>query len=568
MTGNQDIAHVSDQEIAGAALRLGDTFRSERDYVSAEECYRRALTAGSPSRYALVALGVVLGCQERVEEAIACYRDALMLEPDALDARMNLADALFHIGQYNEARALYSGVMASHPDHGSAAAAILVCDMLTCSWSTMDDHAVARMHLQKLSPLHTLMLSASPPEQLFFAQKHARENGMNRAEGISGPAMAPAGGAIRVGYLSADFHEHATAALISELFELHDRSQFEIIGISCGRDDGSAARQRLIAAFDEFIDISDMDDAVAALWIETMRIDILVDLKGYTSGTRSSLLSLRPAPITVSYLGFPGTMGCDAVDYILADSIVLPFADQQYYSEKIVHLPGCYQVNDSKMEISSSTMSRVGQGLPEQGIVFCCLNAHHKITAPVFETWMRLLKAVQGSVLWLYVSNPEAQQNLRLTAEALGVEPSRIIFAPPLSHAEHVARYRLADIFLDTTPYNAHTTASDALRMGVPLVTLRGTTFASRVAASLLAAIGVPELVGETLVEYEAIALRLATNPTALMAMREKIKHGVIHGSLFDTPRFARHIEAAYKEMYRLALAGEVPRHFAVESSI
>ena len=319
---------------------------------------------------------------------------------------------------------------------------------------------------------------------------------------------------VRIAYLSADFHQHATAYLMAELFERHDRSRFEIIGVSLGRDDNSEMRKRLVAAFDQFHDVRAKNDEEVAKLLHDLQVDIAIDLKGYTRDARPGILAYRPAPIQASYLGFPGTMGAEFIDYIIADKTVAPFEHQPFYTEKIVHLPDCYQVNDSKRKIAERTPTRQEAGLPEQGFVFCCFNNNWKITPDVFGVWMRLLHAVEGSVLWLFGDNESAERNLRVEAQARGIDPSRLVFAGRLPLEEHLARHRLADLFLDTLPCNAHTTASDALWAGLPVLTREGTAFAGRVAASLLYAVGLPELVTHSIEDYEALALRLARDPS------------------------------------------------------
>jgi predicted O-linked N-acetylglucosamine transferase (SPINDLY family) len=358
---------------------------------------------------------------------------------------------------------------------------------------------------------------------------------------------------ITLGYLSADFQEHATAHLISELFELHDRSRFRVLGYSYGADDGGAARRRIRESFDEFIDLEDAAHADAAARIRADGVDILVDLKGYTTAARPEIMALRPAPIQVSYLGYPGTMGMRAIDYILVDRFVAPADQQEHFTETLVHLPECYLVNDRRRPIAQAH-SRAEYGLPESGFVFCCFNSPHKITPAIFDIWMRLLERVPGSVLWLLEASPAAMANLRREAEArLQGGSERLRFAPSLANAEHLARFAVADLFLDTLPYNAHTLTSDALWGGCPVLTLSGETFASRVAGSILHAAGLPELVTSTLEEYEATALRLAGDRAELVRLRARIERNRMDAPLFDTPRFARDLEAAFEWMIQKA---------------
>ncbi|HMH18234.1 MAG TPA: hypothetical protein VK572_08810, partial [Burkholderiales bacterium] len=373
---------------------------------------------------------------------------------------------------------------------------------------------------------------------------------------------------IRVAYLSSDFHEHATAQLAAGLFELHDRSRFETIGVSFSPDDGSEMRKRVSGSFGRFSDVRAMSDAEVAHLLRELEVDIAVDLKGYTKGSRPGILAHRSAPIQVSYLGYPGTMGAGFIDYILADEFILPPQHQGFYTEKAVYLPGSYQVNDSKKRIAERAPTRAEAGLPQEGFVFCCFNISYKIQPPMFDIWMRLLCLAPGSVLWLLRDNALAEENLRKEARARGVEPHRLVFASRMKLDEHLARHRLADLFLDTLPYNAHTTASDALWAGLPVLTCAGGAFAGRVAGSLLHAVGLPELVTQSLEEYEALALTLASEPPRLGEIRRKLERNRATAPLFDTDRFRRHLESAYTTMWDIWQRGEQPRAFAVDPAI
>jgi len=358
------------------------------------------------------------------------------------------------------------------------------------------------------------------------------------------------GGKIRLGYLSADFHQHATAYLIAEVFERHDRARFEVAAYSYGPDDRSGMRARLKGAFDRFLDIRPLAHGEAARQIHEAGIDILVDLKGYTTHARTEILAYRPAPIQVNYLGYPGTMGAEFMDYIIADPFLVPEDRQPFYSEALAYLPDCYQSNDTKREISEQVPSRAECGLPERGFVFCCFNNTYKITPAFFDIWMRLLHAVPGSVLWLLEANAAAKTNLRREAAARGIDPERLIFAPRQHLPEHLARHRHADLFLDTLPCNAHTTASDALWASLPLLTCAGETFAGRVAGSLLQACGMPELITTSPEAYEAIALKLASEPSRVAVLRRRLEQQRLSAALFDIARFTRNLEAAYIRMW------------------
>ena len=369
---------------------------------------------------------------------------------------------------------------------------------------------------------------------------------------------------LRIAYLSADFRSHPVASLMAELFEQHDRSRFEIIGVSFGVDDGSEMRKRLVAAFDEFHDVRRKSDKEVAKFLNDTHVDIAV-IWTAIRGSRPGIFAHRPAPIQVSYLGFPATMGADFIDYIIADAMVLPVEQQPYYTEKVVYLPDCYQVNDTKRKIAERTPTRQEMGLPEHAFVFCCFNNNWKITPAIFDVWMRLLHQVEGSVLWLLGDNEGAERNLRNEAQRRGIDPSRLVFAGRLPPAEHLARHRLADLFLDTLPYNAHTTASDALWVGLPVLTCKGEAFAGRVAASLLHAVGIPELITSNLEDYQTLALKLARDPALLAEIKAKLVRNRDTCPLFNTERFARHIEAAYTTMWETWQRGEVPKSFSVE---
>jgi len=369
---------------------------------------------------------------------------------------------------------------------------------------------------------------------------------------------------IRVGYFSADFHNHATGHLMAELFELHNKSQFKLVCFSFGPIVNDKMRQRLEKSFDQFIEVGRKSDVEIAKLSRDLNIDIAVDLKGFTKDARTGIFALRAAPIQVNYLGYPGTMGADYIDYIIADKTLISPESQSCYSEKIVYLPNSYQVNDRKRAISASQFTRQELGLPENGFVFCCFNNNFKILPVTFDGWMRILKAVEGSVLWLLQDNSWAVKNLKKEAQKQGVNAERLVFADRVPPSEHLARHRRADLFLDTFPCNAHTTASDALWTGLPVLTLMGRSFASRVAASLLKAVGLPELITSTQDAYEALAIELAKNPQKLADIKLKLTNNRLTTPLFDTPLFTKNIEAAYLEMYERYQAGLELGHISI----
>ena len=369
---------------------------------------------------------------------------------------------------------------------------------------------------------------------------------------------------IRVGYLSSDFHRHPTAYLTAEIFELHDRDRFEVFLFSYGPDDGSAMRQRLKAGCEHFIDIAALLDETAAQRIYDEQIHILVDLKGYTANDRPRIAAHRPAPIQVNWLGFPGSMGADWIDYLIADPCVIPQEHDVDYAEKVVRLPHCYQPNDRKRPSGSVRQSRSAHGLSATDFVFCCFNQSYKIEPSLFAVWMRLLKSVDNSVLWLLDETQGSKTNLLKEAVRHGISPERIVFAPGRPLAEHLARYDLADVVLDTFPVTSHTTGSDTLWAGCPMITLMGETFASRVAASLLRNVGLGQLIASSFAEYEALALDLARDRPRLEALRRHLRTHRDTAPLFDSPRFTRGLEAAYRRMWAQFAEGNAPQAFDV----
>jgi protein O-GlcNAc transferase len=505
---------------------------------------------------------------KRYDEAIASYDKAISLKQDYAEAFSNRGNALHELNRFDEAIASYNKALEIKPNDGYALGGAADCVLRVCDWT---QRAIRADELKRnvaegksiIYPFVFLWYGSDAVLQLKCAQSY-----------ITGQIpIAPRplwdgriwrNDRIRVAYLSADFCHHPTAFLTAELFELHDRSRFEVLGISFGTDDKSSMRSRLINACDRFHDVQFKDDRYVAELLHALQVDVAIDLKGHTREAREGILGYRPAPIQVNYLGYPGTMGADFIDYVIADKIVLPFDQQPYYTEKIVHLPECYQVNDSQRRIGSRTPSRQETGLPEDGFVFCCFNNNYKIIAPIFDVWMRLLRTVNGSVLWLLRDNESAEKNIRREAARRAIDPERLIFADRIPLEQHLARHRVADLFLDTLPCNAHTTASDALWTGLPVLTSRGNSFAGRVAASLLNAVGLPELVTHNLDDYEALALRLAKDRSLLAGIRAKLVRNRETCALFDSKRSTRHLEAAYVTMWNIWQRGERPQSFSV----
>lgn len=505
----------------------------------------------------------------RADAALGSFDEAIRLRADYANAHSNRGLTLEQLQRPVDAVESYGRAVALRPDDGFLYGTWLHARMRLCDWDGIDT-AVAGL-LARIEQ----GLPATPPFAVLAITDSAAVQ--RRAAEIAVAARHPArldlppaglrseGGRIRIGYFSADYHEHATAYLMAELFERHDRERFELVAFSFGPDRQDAMRRRLVASFDRFIDVRDKSDTEVALLSRSLGIDIAVDLKGFTQGHRLGIFACRAAPVQVSYLGYPGTLGARYMDYLVADEVVVPVAHAQYYAEKIAWLPGSYQVNDRQRVIADRSFSRVELGLPADGFVFCCFNNNFKITPATFDAWMRILARVEGSVLWLLEDNPVAADNLRRAASARGMDADRLVFARRMPLAEHLARHRAADLFLDTLPCNAHTTASDALWAGLPVLTCPGQALASRVAASLLAATDLSDLIAATPAEYEALAIDLASDPERLGRMRARLEHNRLTSALFDTPRFARHLEAAYTRMVERCRAGLAPGHIRVE---
>ncbi|MFC5354980.1 tetratricopeptide repeat protein [Azospirillum himalayense] len=554
---------------APAPCNQGVLLRALGRREAAEAALRRAVALDPTLVPGWLNLGAVVQGLGRETAAAGCYRNALALRPDLAEAHANLGLAVKEDGRVVDSLPAFERALAlGLPDAGGVLAQLVQQMRHLGRWDGLAERSTQLTALvrgggtRQVHPWIFLGEGAGPAAELDCARRYADW----RTQGIAAmPVRRAAGphGRLRVGYLSADYHEHATAALIAELIERHDRNRVEVIGYSYGPDDGGPMRRRLTAAFDGFVNLAALSHAEAAARIRADRVDILVDLKGYTQHARPEIAAHRPAPVQVQWLGYPGTMGAGFIDYVIGDPLVTPFDHQPFYAERIVQLPLCYQPNDRSRPIGPPP-SRAACGLPERGMVFCCFNAAYKITPALFDLWCRLLRAVPDGVLWLLDSHPESSANLRREAARRGVVEDRLVFAPRRPPAEHLARYRLADLFLDTTPVGAHTTASDALWAGLPVLTVPGEGFASRVGASLLRAAGLPELAVRSLADYEATALRLAGDPDGLAKLKARLAAERGRAPLFDTDRFARALERAYATMWDIHTVGKPPRPFFV----
>jgi len=503
------------------------------------------------------------------DEAIKCYEIAKNIDPDYVDTYHNMAAVFVDLKRPDEALACYQRAAQIVPAFGFMTGAMIHTKLNLSDWKNFNvdlDHLETTIAARKEASIPFAMLGLNDRPDIHLQASRIWSSKYEAAPPIVlESTVKNTQGKIRIGYYSADFHNHATAYLIAELIEAHNKEKFETFGFSFGPHSEDEMRMRLSSAFDHFIDVTGMSDDEVVSQSRNLNIDIAVDLKGYTSGARDLLFARRCAPIQVNYLGYPGTLGTEYHDYLIADRTVINDESREFFTEKIVYLPHSYQVNDSRRKISTRTPSRQELGLPDTGFVFCCFNATYKITPPVFDSWMRILNAVPGSVLWLMTKNLIVSNNLRAEAEARGVDPQRLIFAEHLPLDEHLARYRSADLFLDTLPYNAHTTASDALWVGVPVLTHIGKSFAARVAASLLNAVGLPELITHSQKAYEEQAIRIARDSDYLASLKNTLEQRRHDSPLFDGKLFARHLEKAYTHMHELRLAGKPAQDFDVE---
>jgi protein O-GlcNAc transferase len=477
----------------------------------------------------------------RYDDAVAAYTAAIARAPRIAETFNNRATALQQIKRHGEALADFETALALDPAQPHAFGGAAMAALNLCDWARVERFA-AQMPARLADVPPWVLLGYSGDEAL---QRQCARAAIQKRFPFLPPPLATGPYAhdhVRLAYLSSDFRHHPVAAQVARVIELHDRARFEVIGISTGADDASPQRRRLMAAFDSFHDMRGHSPAEIAYRLRAMEIDILVDLNGHTDGDAFNILAHRPAPVQATWLGYAGTTAAPFLDYLIADAVVA--RDDAAFSEMLVRLPGCFFPADDSLPIGT-TPTRAGESLPPEGVVFCCFNNSWKITAPVFAIWMRLLGAVPGSVLWLKAAG-EALPNLRQAAQQAGIDPARLVFAKGAALDTHLARHALADLFLDTLPYTAHATACDALAAGLPLLTCRGTAYAGRVAASLLTASGLPDLIAQSLEDYEAMALALARDPARLKALRAKL---AANRALFDTARFTRDLEAAFTSL-------------------
>jgi len=550
-------------------IMLGWTLRvlDRRDEAMAH--YREALRINPDLVEAYNNLGVMHHDAGELEPAMEYYRAVIARQPGHIDARRNLCAALRASKRFAEALTEFENILKVDPNYSYAELMAMHSKRELCRWQDFDRmntraREIAAVNTGAYSPFLLLSWDVAPDLLLEAARAYAAK---------AAPPVRPVPaqprnniGKLRIGYFSADFREHVVSAVVPEVLELHDRTAFEVIGYSYGPDDGSPQRQRIQAACSAFHDLRHISDDTAARKIKDDGIDILVDLTAFTGSIRHGIPMRRPAPVQVNWLGYPGTSGSPAVDYIVADAFTIPESAERFYSEKIIRLPGSAQPHDRTRAVAEP-LSRKAYGLPDTGIVFCSFNHVQKLTPAIFSMWMTLLASIPRSVLWLRADQDEAFVNLRQVARDAGIDPARLIAAPRTdSIAEHLARYRVADVALDTFPYNSHTTANDALWLGCPLVTMTGDTLAARVAGGILYALGLPELVTNSLQTYQATAHKLATQPEFYADIKSKLAAARASSPAFDTTRFTRNLEAGYKTAWNIRASGGAARHIMVGS--
>jgi protein O-GlcNAc transferase len=555
---------------AEAYLNRGNALRLLKQLDAALASYQRAVELKPDYAEAHSNCGIVWKELRQWDAALASFDRAIEVAPDHAEAYSNRGALFGELRRHDEAAANFNQAIAIKPDLNGAHSMRLHSRMHSCDWGTYEaELAELQARIEKdqgaESPfcLTALFDSAS-------LLKKAAESWVRREFPVN-TALGTLPGRngherVRVGYFSADYREHPVSQLLAGVIERHDRSRFEVVGFSFGRDTQDAMRQRMERAFERFVDVRERTDRQIAELARELRIDVAVDLGGFTQDSRPGVFALRSAPLQINYLGYPGTMGAPYMDYVIADRTIIPEGSAGHYAEKVVYLPESYQPNDQTRGMAQRVYERAECALPQQGFVYSCFNNSYKITPGVFAGWMRILKRVVGSVLWLSQGNASAVRNLREEAQRHGVSPQRLVFAERLpSLGEHLARQRVADLFLDTLPFNAHTTGSDALWAGLPVLTRVGESFAGRVGASLLRAVGLEELITETAAQYEDLAVELASDAARLANIRARLAEQRLRAPLFDTARTTRHLECAYSLIYERHQAGLPPDHVHVE---
>lgn len=548
-----DRAIALDLRHAALYNNRGNVLKQLHRLREAVESFDVALRLNPRDADALSNRAAALYQMRQFKSALASCDHAIQLSPNHAGAHCNRGIILFELGEYPEALQAFDRALALRPGYEYLDGMRLHLKRLCCDWEGIEAESKKLMEKvaegrKVITPLNLLAISDSAQLQRKAAEIYARDQ-YAAVSRVALPRHAVSK-KIRIGYFSADFREHPISRLLVEPLELRNRDEFEITGFSFGPDTKDAMQLRISAAMDRFLDIRSLSDAAAACLSRELEIDIAVDLMGHTLYSRNGIFAERAAPVQISYLGYPGTSGAEYIDYLIADEVLIPPSHRKFYSEKILSLPGCFQANPSRPSVPLEVRSRSSQGLPENGFVYCCFNHNYKISPELFTLWMRILSRVEGSVLWLLADNPWAADHLRREATRRGVSADRLVFAQRTSFAEHIARQQLADLFLDTYPFNAGATASPALGAGLPLVTLRGESFAGRMAASLLRTVDLPELITATPEAYENLAVELALDPGLLHAIKSKLQQNLLKSSLFDPLAFIRKLEDAFRAVH------------------
>ena len=551
-----------------ALLNRGNTLRDLGRPTEALESYERALAADPDCIEAACNRGNALLDSRLYAAAIDSYTGALLRQPDHPDILANRAAAFQELGEYDSAAADLERLVRIAPQYNYALGNLLQVELQVCDWAHHSERVreveLAVCRDQKIiHPFSMMNLTSSAAMQLRAANLHA--SGFPSAEPFAQHTRTHSTDRkLRIAYVSADLREHAVSYLMAGIFEHHDRSEFELIALSLSPPERSAMGERVVRSFDRFVDVSKLNDREVVTLARQLQVDIAVDLMGYTHKARPGVLGRGLAPVQVNYLGYPGTLGAPFAHYIIADKFLIPPQSVVHYAEDVVYLPGCFQANDDRC-VAGVQSTRASQGLPDTAVVFCCFNSSYKLNPATFDVWMRVLDQVRGSVLWLLGEREDVRSNLRAEARARAVDPDRLFFASKVPYAEHLGRLSLADLFLDTFPYNAGTTASDALRSGLPVLTCAGEAYASRMAGSLLTAVDLPDLITYDLEEYANVAIALGRQPERLRALRARLsKRGP--GVPFDTAAHCRHLESAFRVMHQQAVSGEQRCSFAVAS--
>ncbi len=562
-----DAALRLDPNLALALVNRGAALEKLNRVTEALAAYRQALVLAPDDPTAAYQYGALLALIGQPEQALPYYDRVLARDPLVGPARLNRARGLLALRRVEEAHAEMKLAYTQHPHAPYIFDGLLETSLMACDFAQRQALEPALLKYARAGvlpgPLRVLQCCDDPELQRNLFAAYARNHYDVRGATLP-PRRVASGRRLKLAYLSYDFRSHAVALSAVNMLERHDRSRFELFGISTGPDDASPLRRRIGGAFEHFLDVGARGDEEVAALLAAAQIDILVELGGYTAGARPGIMARRPAPVQVGWLGWAGTTGNDFTDYLIADTVVAPPGSEACFSEKLVRLPHCYHATDPDRDPFAAAPTRAAAGLPENAFVFCGFNGIWKITPSVFRIWMELLHEVPGSVLWLRHDNDAATNSLRQEAAAAGIAPGRLVFAGRADDADHLARFRLADLFLDTFPFTGHSTAIEALLAGLPLVSCAGASFASRVSASALHAVGLAGLVTSSLADYKALALQLARDPKALASHRAHLDAGRARFALFDMDGFARALESAYETMAERSRAGLPPQAITV----